>query len=212
MRQLIQNPAPCYSLFQISIEQTERGLRQGFGAGLFWGGSGSGNFRLRLLVKENMILEFLKTDYKVSKIHVPVHVGHILSLLLKRHQMMLSSIKFSWIIKQIIKVEPEPGQSDGSGSSQIPRLRASPTPKPWLGGGEIGGWWGGNGKGINSYPEHWPVWWIWIRKFLVNLDSRFFHQYQTYPITGSDKNFKSLFIFKLEKKKIYFMYLIKSAI
>ena len=30
---------------------------------------------------------------------------------------------FSWIIKQIFKVEPEPGQSDGSGSSQIPRLR-----------------------------------------------------------------------------------------
>ena len=46
--------------------------RQGFGAGLFFGGSGSGNFfirsRLRLMVKENMILEFLKTDYKLSKI------------------------------------------------------------------------------------------------------------------------------------------------
>ena len=28
--------------------------------------------------------------------------------------------------KQIFKVEPEPGQSDGSGSSQIPRLRAAP--------------------------------------------------------------------------------------
>ena len=38
--------------------------------------------------------------------------------------MMLSSMYFSWIIKQIFKVEPEPGQSDGSGSgsSQIPRL------------------------------------------------------------------------------------------
>ena len=45
--------------------------------------------------------------------------------------MMLSSIQFSWIIKQIIKVEPEPGQSDGSGSSQIPRLWAAPAPKPW---------------------------------------------------------------------------------
>ena len=52
---------------------------------------------------------------------------------------MLSSIQFSWIIKQIIKVEPEPGQSDGSssgsgsGSSQIPRLWATPVPapKPW---------------------------------------------------------------------------------
>ena len=40
--------------------------------------------------------------------------------------MILSSMKFSWIIKQIFKVEPEPGQSDGSGSSQIPRLRATP--------------------------------------------------------------------------------------
>ena len=29
----------------------------------------------------------------------------------------------SWMIKQIFKVEPEPGQSDGSGSSQKPRLR-----------------------------------------------------------------------------------------
>ena len=27
-------------------------------------------------------------------------------------------------------MEPEPGQSDGSGSSQIPRLRAAPAPKP----------------------------------------------------------------------------------
>ena len=36
---------------------------------------------------------------------------------------MLSFILFSWIIKQIIKVEPEQGQSDGSGFSQIPRLR-----------------------------------------------------------------------------------------
>ena len=50
---------------------------------------------------------------------------------------MLSSIQFSWIIKQRIKVEPEPGQSDGSssgsGSSQIPRLWATPVPapKPW---------------------------------------------------------------------------------
>ena len=38
--------------------------------------------------------------------------------------------------QQIVKVEPEPelepGQSDGSGSSQIPRLRAAPAPKPWL--------------------------------------------------------------------------------
>ena len=39
------------------------------------------------------------------------------------NHMMLSSMQFSWIIKQIFKVEPEPGQSDGSGSSQIPRLR-----------------------------------------------------------------------------------------
>ena len=51
---------------------------------------------------------------------------------------MLSSIQCSWIIKPIIKVEPElkPGQSDGSGSgsSQIPRLRAAPAlaPKSWL--------------------------------------------------------------------------------
>ena len=37
--------------------------------------------------------------------------------------MKLSSIYFAWIIKQIFKVEPEPGQSDGSGFSQIPRLR-----------------------------------------------------------------------------------------
>ena len=28
--------------------------------------------------------------------------------------------------------EPEPGQSDGAGSSQIPRLRAAPAPKPWF--------------------------------------------------------------------------------
>ena len=37
--------------------------------------------------------------------------------------MMSSSMQFSWIIKQIFKVELEPSQSDGSGSSQIPRLR-----------------------------------------------------------------------------------------
>ena len=42
--------------------------------------------------------------------------------------MMLSSIPFSWIIIQIFKVEPEQGQSDSSGSSQIPRLQ--PAPKP----------------------------------------------------------------------------------
>ena len=39
---------------------------QGFGAGPFWGGSGSGIFYPEpapVLVKENMILEFLKTDY-----------------------------------------------------------------------------------------------------------------------------------------------------
>ena len=35
-------------------------------------------------------------------------------------------------MKQIFKVEPEPGQSDGSGSSQIPRLRVAPAPKPCL--------------------------------------------------------------------------------
>ena len=29
-------------------------------------------------------------------------------------------------------MEPEPAQSDGSDSSQIPRLRAAPAPKPWL--------------------------------------------------------------------------------
>ena len=50
--------------------------------------------------------------------------------------MMLSSMQFSWIIKQIFKVEPElePGQSDGSSYSQIPRLQAAPAPalKPWL--------------------------------------------------------------------------------
>ena len=34
-------------------------------------------------------------------------------------------------IKQIFKMEPEPGQSDGSGSSQMHRLRAAPAPKPW---------------------------------------------------------------------------------
>ena len=33
--------------------------------------------------------------------------------------MMLSSIKFSLIIKQIFKVEPGPGQSDGSGSETL---------------------------------------------------------------------------------------------
>ena len=42
-----------------------------------------------------------------------------------------SSMYFSWIITQIFKVELEPGQSDGSGSSQIPRLRGAPAPKPW---------------------------------------------------------------------------------
>ena len=48
--------------------------------------------------------------------------------------MMLSSITFLGIIKQIFKVEPEPelGQSEGSGSgsSQIPRLKAAPATKP----------------------------------------------------------------------------------
>ena len=58
-------PAGCFFVKSYSF-------LQGFGAGLFWGGSGSGNFcirnRLRLLVKEKKILEFLKTEYKVSKI------------------------------------------------------------------------------------------------------------------------------------------------
>ena len=56
----------------------ERGqsYKQGFGAGLFWGGSGSGKFWL--LVKEN-ILEFFKIDYELSKIRcntciVPVYM------------------------------------------------------------------------------------------------------------------------------------------
>ena len=31
-----------------------------------------------------------------------------------------------------VKLVPEPGQSDGSGSSQIPRLLAAPAPKPLL--------------------------------------------------------------------------------
>ena len=39
--------------------------------------------RLRLLVKENIIFEFFKTDYELSKIHVlvPVHIGPNLGLL-----------------------------------------------------------------------------------------------------------------------------------
>ena len=45
---------------------------------------------------------------------------------------MLSSIQFSLIIKQIFKVEPElePGESDGSGSSQIPWLRLQNSDNP----------------------------------------------------------------------------------
>ena len=35
------------------------------------------------------------------------------------------------VIKQIFKVEPEAGQCDGSGSSQIPPLWAAPALKPW---------------------------------------------------------------------------------
>ena len=48
------------------------GTDQGFGAGLFQGSSGLREFstrsRLRLLVKENIIWEFFKTDYEQSKI------------------------------------------------------------------------------------------------------------------------------------------------
>ena len=60
-----------------------RHLAQGFGAGLFWGGSGNFVIRSRLLVKENIILEFVKTDYELSKIRsntctcTSVHVGVI---------------------------------------------------------------------------------------------------------------------------------------
>ena len=45
---------------------------------------------------------------------------------------------FAWIMRLKFKLEPAPylepeqGQSDGSGSSQIPRLLAAPAPKPWI--------------------------------------------------------------------------------
>ena len=84
-----------YKLYKKTLEHIDK---HGFGAGQFWGGSGSGNFfiRLRLLVKENIILEVFKTDYELSKIRsntcTPVQVGHILCLLKKRHQTILSSM------------------------------------------------------------------------------------------------------------------------
>ena len=62
-------------------------LKQGFGAGLFWSSSGSGNFFYPELApgkREQNVGIFLKRTKNCLKYfltYVPVHVGHILCLL-----------------------------------------------------------------------------------------------------------------------------------
>ena len=86
---------------------------------------------LRLHGKREHNVGFFLTDYELSKIRsntcniVTVHIGHNLCLLQKRQKMSSSSMLLN---KCKVDPEPEPGQSDGSGSSQIPRLRVAPNP------------------------------------------------------------------------------------
>ena len=99
----------------------------------------------------------------------------------------------AWVrVKQIIKVEPEPGQSDGSSSSQIPLLQVAPAPKPvwgkgwrwppagveddrWVKRGEFDrkqeGWkmtagWEGVGFAASSVSAHQHLKKLWSKHFL----------------------------------------------
>ena len=67
---------------------------------LFWGGSGSRNFfirsrlRLRLLVKENIIFEFLKTDYELSKIRYNTCTSTCMSYFMFTLEKTSNDVKF----------------------------------------------------------------------------------------------------------------------